>query len=148
MPVDTTPLAAITGSMQPFLPHGVNGKTWRRWLSEMQMLLHGHAVNAAREARGRMPVTGIWIAGGGTLARDPVAALPRVHATPRAEGDVARGAARLAGVPAADLPDGFANLGGPDALVVLPPVDTDEALAHTARAWLDQVTATLASCGC
>jgi hypothetical protein len=40
-------------------------RRWRRWLSEMVMLLHDHAANAAREARGRVPVTGIWISEGG-----------------------------------------------------------------------------------
>ena len=46
---------------------GNDAAQWRRWLDEMQMLLHEHPVNVAREARGRVPVTGIWISDGGRI---------------------------------------------------------------------------------
>jgi hypothetical protein len=37
----------------------------RRWLNEIQMLLHEHPVNVAREERGEPPLNGIWLWGGG-----------------------------------------------------------------------------------
>lgn len=156
VPVDTTALGAIVGPIQPFLPHGPQGSTWRRWLSEMQMLLHDHAVNAAREAQGRLPVTGIWIASGGTLPRMVPASATTVYATARSDGDVARGLAALAQRPARALPERFAALlddaalrggaarrdAGPDSqavLVVLDPIDAADvdAAARLARDWLD-----------
>ena len=42
------------------------------------MLLHDHPVNIAREARGCLPVTGVWFWGGGTA--DAIGALPRISA--------------------------------------------------------------------
>lgn len=40
----------------------------QRLLGELQMLLHEHPVNQAREAAGLWPVNAIWIDGAGTLA--------------------------------------------------------------------------------
>jgi hypothetical protein len=37
----------------------------RRLQAEVQMLLHGHDVNAGREARGLLPVNSVWISGCG-----------------------------------------------------------------------------------
>lgn len=154
VPVETTPLSAIAGPLHPYLPHGANGNTWRRWLSEMQMLLHEHPVNAAREAAGRQPVTGIWIADGGVLPAPLEAGQPRsgaaaparvppLYATRYAAGDVARGLARLASAPVYALPDTFAALRGSDALVVLDPVATGETIGRLVQAWLDPAVAAL-----
>jgi hypothetical protein len=93
----TTPPAMLRGAIYPHLPRGEPAKSWRRWLSEMQMLLHEHPVNETREQAGRAPVTGIWIWGGGqedwpAPASDAVWCAPAGRA-----GDVARGLARRAG---------------------------------------------------
>lgn len=136
VPVETTPLRSVSGALQPFLPRGAHGRTWRRWLSEMQMLLHAHPVNVAREAAGRAPVTGIWIADGGVLPAGTAPLLPTLHATSRAEGDVVRGLAALGDATAHALPATFAGLADGDALVVTDPVDTAEALARLERDWL------------
>lgn len=37
----------------------------RRLQAELQMLLHGHALNAEREARGLLPVNSVWVSGCG-----------------------------------------------------------------------------------
>jgi hypothetical protein len=37
--------------------------------NEVQMLLHGHPVNEAREARGALTVNSVWLWGGGTRPR-------------------------------------------------------------------------------
>jgi len=118
--VTTTPLASVRGAIYPWLPAGGDAPRWRRWLSEMQMLLHAHPANAAREARGRVAVTGIWISDGGRVADFPQVNASAIFAPAGRDGDVARGLARLRGAPAALPPGRFAALPSPDdAFVVL-----------------------------
>jgi len=63
----TRPLAAATGRMlRDLLPTGTDGGTWRRWQNEIQMLLHEHPVNTARERDGKAPANSIWFSDGGT----------------------------------------------------------------------------------
>lgn len=68
--VDPVPLHAARdvplGSVQP---RGEDASWWQARLNEMQMLLHGHAVNRERERQGRLLVNGIWPWGGGVLPR-------------------------------------------------------------------------------
>jgi hypothetical protein len=45
----------------------------RRLQSEVQMLLHEHPVNAAREARGLLPVNSFWLSGCGVAQAGPAA---------------------------------------------------------------------------
>jgi len=108
----------------PRLPGGAHAATWRRWMSEMQMLLHEHPVNQRREAAGAAPVTGIWLSGGGTLPDARPAPSMSVHAAPSRAGDVAAGIARFGGVPVAPPPRNFDALAHErDALVALPGFD-------------------------
>jgi len=44
--------------IEPWLPES---RVLRRWQNEAQMLLHGHALNEEREARGEPAVNSIWI---------------------------------------------------------------------------------------
>jgi len=44
--------------IEPWLPES---RTLRRWQNEAQMLLHGHALNEEREARGEPVVNSVWI---------------------------------------------------------------------------------------
>ncbi len=48
-------------------PAGDDARWWQARLNEMQMLLHAHPVNQAREESGTLTVNGIWPWGGGTL---------------------------------------------------------------------------------
>lgn len=140
----TTPLAAVHGAILPHLPQGEHARAWRRWLSEIQMLLHEHPANAARTTQGRSPVTGVWVAEGGVLARPDVAPALRVLAAAGRAGDVARGVARAAGRPAAPVPADFAALSvREDALVVLPPPASTQDLQRTADAWFAPAVAAL-----
>jgi len=44
--------------IEPWLPEA---RTLRRWQNEAQMLMHGHALNTEREARGEHPINSVWI---------------------------------------------------------------------------------------
>ncbi|WP_457323175.1 hypothetical protein [Roseateles sp. P5_E11] len=44
--------------IEPWLPQN---RVLRRWQNEAQMLLHEHALNLEREARGEHPVNSVWI---------------------------------------------------------------------------------------
>jgi len=67
--LETTELAAATGrSINSLLPRGGDAPIWRTRLNDVQMLLHGHPVNEAREIAGQPPINSIWLWGGGTLA--------------------------------------------------------------------------------
>lgn len=50
-----------------FLPEGQTSAYWKRLMTELQMLLHAHPVNAERERRGLMPVNSLWFWGGARL---------------------------------------------------------------------------------
>ncbi len=64
----TTPLSVAVGrDIDPLLPHGDDAMRFRAELNELQMLLHEHPVNQAREARGELPVNSLWLWGGGRL---------------------------------------------------------------------------------
>ena len=64
----TTPLSTAVGrDVDPLLPQGADAMRFRAELNELQMLLHGHPVNEAREARGALPVNSLWLWGGGHL---------------------------------------------------------------------------------
>jgi hypothetical protein len=45
--------------IEPWLP---DSRLLRRWQNEAQMLLHGHALNVEREARGELAINSVWIA--------------------------------------------------------------------------------------
>ncbi|MHB1144198.1 MAG: hypothetical protein ACYCZS_04795 [Thiobacillus sp.] len=62
----TTPLSVAVGrDIDPLLPQGGDAMRFRARLNELQMLLHDHPVNQAREARGDLPVNSLWLWGGG-----------------------------------------------------------------------------------
>lgn len=66
------PDAVLGRSILEAMPAGAQARDWRRRLNEAQMLLHGSAVNAEREARGAAVVNSVWLWGAGRLpARTP-----------------------------------------------------------------------------
>jgi hypothetical protein len=68
--VATCPLSDVAGrSVNPLLPHGKDALTWHRRWNEVQMLLHEHPINQAREAAGEPSINSVWFWGGGTLPR-------------------------------------------------------------------------------
>jgi hypothetical protein len=138
VPVETDALRP-NEPIGPRLPRGEHAATWRRWLSEMQMLLHEHPVNQRREAAGRAPATGIWMSAGGRLPEAGVPPPASIYATPSRIADVAAGIARVAGLPVAAPAASFESLEGRgDALVVL--AHFDEGVV---RDWLEPALSAL-----
>lgn len=120
------PDAAIGKPLIAHLPRGPDAARWRRWQSEMQMLLFEHPVNRSRESGGRLPVNYVWMWGGGTLrvARPatPVAAV-------FTQAPLLRDLARAVGAGAVPAPGSFASL------LAAPPTPS-------ALVWLDRLEAT------
>lgn len=58
-----------TKNINNFLPFGAESKFWRGIFNEIQMLLHEHPLNKAREERGELAVNGIWLWGGGFMPK-------------------------------------------------------------------------------
>lgn len=66
------PLAVRGRDIAPFLPAGPDGPRLRGLMSEIEMWLYEHALNRARVAMGALPMTGLWLWGGGAaLAQLP-----------------------------------------------------------------------------
>ncbi|MFL9710340.1 hypothetical protein [Methylobacillus sp. Pita1] len=93
--LSTTSISVAAGrDITPWLPQGVEAQHWRQLLNEMQMLLFGHEVNQAREARGELAVNSVWLHGGGVLPSQSKAAPCKVYS-----GDASLGGmAKLAGL--------------------------------------------------
>ena len=103
--VTTPPDAARGRKLRESMPGGPDGDTWKRWQNEIEMMLHDHPINVAREARGALAISGIWFSGGGRIS--DVAPLPPlvVAAAPTRLGDLARGIAASAGTTSASNDD-------------------------------------------
>jgi hypothetical protein len=64
------PLAVCGRDIGRFLPAGTDGSRLRRLMSEIEMWLHEHALNRARADRQSVPITGLWLWGGGRALAD------------------------------------------------------------------------------
>ena len=53
----------IGRNVDAYLPEGDGRRHWRRWMNEVQMLLHTHPVNIAREEAGDPTVNSVWFWG-------------------------------------------------------------------------------------
>ncbi|HEY3787132.1 MAG TPA: hypothetical protein VGL55_17815 [Steroidobacteraceae bacterium] len=70
--VDTRePARAMAGDVAEGLPSGPGAAALRQLGAEIEMWLHGHALNEARERRGELAVTSLWLWGGGMSAALP-----------------------------------------------------------------------------
>ncbi|HEX7349342.1 MAG TPA: phosphoglycerate mutase [Rhodanobacteraceae bacterium] len=129
-PAFSAPAFALGTALLDCLPAGAGGRAWRRLFSEVQIVLHAHAVNAARIAAGQHPVNALWFWGAGALPHAVATGL-RVVAS---RDDTWRGLAKIANIPCVEpllaalktVPsDG-------DALLDL----ADDAAHHDFSAWL------------
>ena len=81
----------VSELLRPNLPRGRDARLVERWMNELQMLLHAHPVNIAREERGLPPVNLVWLWGFGALDANKNndfvgAALPRPTSDVRSNG--------------------------------------------------------------
>lgn len=90
----TAPAAMVGARSAPLLPEGEDGRPWRRWLTELQMLLHSHPLNALREQASERPVNSAWLWGQGVLPQTPA---DTVVSRTFADSPVVRGLARWHG---------------------------------------------------
>jgi hypothetical protein len=94
------PAQAVGRNVGDVLPRGAQARRWHAWMNEIQMALHGSAVNAAREDRGAPVVNSLWLWGGGRLPILPSDRWAQVWSN----NPLAEGLARLSGTPVARLP--------------------------------------------
>ena len=58
-------------NINDYQPTGSDERRWRKLINEVQMLLHGHPVNQAREQRGEAVVNSLWLWGGFNQQESP-----------------------------------------------------------------------------
>jgi hypothetical protein len=63
--VTPTLSSAAWGDARAMMPQGRDAVRWRALGNEIQMLLHGHALNQRRLAAVLPPISGLWLWGGG-----------------------------------------------------------------------------------
>lgn len=140
----TTPLAQVHGALHAHQPRGEHAARWKRWNSEMQMLLHEHALNVARERNGQSPVSGVWIADAGPALPSAGGNAVDWFAAEGRTGDVARGLALAHACAASPPPAAFAQwTATTDAVVILSPLHTAADLQTATEAWLSPALAAL-----
>ena len=61
------PGVAVGRNVYQFMPQGAAAAVWVSYLNEVQMLLHDHPVNMARESVGEAAINSIWLSGGGFM---------------------------------------------------------------------------------
>ncbi|MCB1960375.1 MAG: hypothetical protein KDE68_07620, partial [Rhodocyclaceae bacterium] len=57
----------ISRPVAHFVPTGDDARMWHRVMNDIQVHLHNHPLNAAREARGQRSINSVWLWGAGTL---------------------------------------------------------------------------------
>jgi len=92
---------AVCRPAQDFLPTDGEGDEnegghWRHVSNEIQVVLHNHPVNAAREAAGRRPINSLWFWGNGMQSTLGTPATPRFAV--QAHDPVVRGLTRTVGI--------------------------------------------------
>ncbi len=95
-----SPLEAAGGDAHERLAAGSGGAPWHSLLTEAQMVLHAHPVNAARERRGAPTLNSLWLWGAGRAPRDAAGPWQSVCA----DEPLALGLARLARIARRPLP--------------------------------------------
>ncbi len=95
-----TPAEVAGHDINRHLPSGEGAMRWHGRLNEIQMLLHEHPVNEAREARGEPAVNSVWLWGAGPMPADLAAPFQSVTA----DDALALGLAAAAGLRHRPLP--------------------------------------------
>ncbi len=64
-------LGEVAGrNINNLLPFGKDSTAWHNISNEIQMLLHEHPINEARQLRNELAINGIWFWGGGIMPKD------------------------------------------------------------------------------
>jgi len=92
---------AFGRNLDLFLPSGPDARRWGSLMNEIQMLWHDSPVNLAREKEGKLPISGIWLSGGGVLPVDISRPCDRIYA----DHPLAAGLAATTATQCMDLPD-------------------------------------------
>jgi hypothetical protein len=125
----TEPARALVADLEASLPKGTDAKPLKRLGAELEMWLHATSLNETRQRRGELPVSTLWLWGGGsksaptTTYAEPAAAAKSVTHSPHTQTDMAfgtdpylAGLMHLQGIPARPLPDQLNSiLGDPHA---------------------------------
>ena len=102
----TSPLNDVAGKhINNYLPVGEEARQWHALLNEVQMLLHVHPINQARQVRGDLPINGMWFWGGGSLPE-----IKKQAYTLYGSGSLERGVASYAGNAINTCPDDYVTL--------------------------------------
>jgi hypothetical protein len=96
-----SPLAVAGSELDVHLRAGPDTRRWHALLNEIQMALHDHPVNRAREERGVPVVNSVWLWGAGALPASASGPWQSVAA----DEPIALGLARLAGMRHRSLPE-------------------------------------------
>ena len=105
-PLDgSAPSLAVARGRRLERPAGRDNAGFNALANEIQMLLHAHPVNEAREDRSVAPINAVWLWGGGRLRRPAARAFARV----RAACPLAAGLAAASGGAVLPLPDDAAR---------------------------------------
>lgn len=123
------PLAVCGRDIGGFQPSGSDGSRLRRLMSEIEMWLHGHVLNHARNARGDVPITGLWLWGGGQA----LSALPALDGWTAGSDPLFGAWPARTGIPAQ----------GRNGVVVLNDPPGSAAWQRTEQAWLTPALAAL-----
>ena len=116
----TEPSRALVADLEASLPKGTDAKPLKRLGAELEMWLHATPLNETRQRRGELPVSTLWLWGGGSK---PVAAAKSITHSLHTQTDMAfgtdpylAGLMHLQGIPARPLPDQLNSiLGDPHA---------------------------------
>lgn len=107
-PAFAGPDEALGADLFEHLPEGAEGRRWRALLSEAQVILHNHPVNAQRAAQGKAPVNSLWFWGAGVLPDHVTTPFSAILS----DDDATRAFAALAKTAALPLPARWGMAGG------------------------------------
>ena len=103
------PARCAGGEVAPGLPQGTAAGPLRRLLAEIEMWLHGQALNDARHAQGELPVTALWLWGAAGRRAQPQVRPARTRASSFGRDAYLNGLCHLQGSTCRGLPQGLAE---------------------------------------
>jgi len=141
------PAISVGADLRDGLPRGPDAATLRRLGVEIEMWLHEHRINRERQARGELPVSGLWLWGATSPAAPDSGAQREAVRVPQSgplfgEDAYVEALWRLRGSPIAPLPDGFERIAGSadgTAVVLYPTVGAEgplQAFEQLEQRWL------------